>query len=131
MSHTMRSFVASLALLAAAACASAPKLEGGDGASAEQGALQPPERISGGPWPELRVPSPTAGRVVVARMDIQVMVDEKGDPDLSTFRAIGPGSELNQDALRSWISSSRFRPGRRNGQPVRALFRTVIEGRRR
>jgi hypothetical protein len=115
MSSIVRLCVASLVLLATVACASAPKGEGSDGASDEQGPLQSPEMISGGPRPELRTPPPTAGRIVVARMDIEVMVDVSGTPDMSTFKATGLGAELNQDALRTWIASSRFRPARRDG----------------
>jgi hypothetical protein len=130
MPSAVRSFAASLALLAAVACASTPKAVGDDNDPA-QGAVQPPVMITSGVRPELRVPPPTSGRIVVARMDIQVMVDATGIPDMSTFRATGPGSELNQDALRTWIAASSFRPARRDGLAVPGLFRTILEGRRR
>jgi hypothetical protein len=129
MSSAVRSLIVSLALLAAAACASAPK--GEDSQTSAGGTISPPQLISGGPRPELRVPPPLPGRSVVARLDIEVMVDAMGNPDIATFKVTGRGSELNQDALRTWIAAQRFRPARLDGQPVPGLFKMSMEARRR
>jgi hypothetical protein len=130
MSQVMRSIVASVLLLAVAACASAPKGDAGDG-NAEQGSVRPPQLIRTGPPPELRPPPQASVRTVIAHIDVEVMVDAMGNPDMATFKATGRGSELNQDTLRTWIGTQRFQPAQRNGQNVPGLFKMSYEARRR
>ena len=79
----------------------------------------------------LGISGPAGGRAAAPRIDLEVMIDEKGMPDMSTFRATGPGSETNQEALRTWIGSQRFQPARRDGLTVRAPFKMVLQGPRR
>ena len=130
MLRVMRSFSTSLVLLVAVACASAPKGESAD-ASAARGSLQSPQLIRSGPPPELRIPPQTSVRTVVMDVKVEVMVDTEGNPDMTTFRAIGRGAEVNQDTLRTWIAQQRFRPAERDGQRVPALFKISMQARRR
>ncbi|HET7187246.1 MAG TPA: hypothetical protein VFI52_03795 [Gemmatimonadaceae bacterium] len=86
---------------------------------------QPPELLRG-THPELRVPTSTSTRATV-RIELEVMVDESGRPDMRTFRAVGPGADINADALRTWIEGAGFRPARLDGRAVPGLFKMRLE----
>ena len=86
---------------------------------------QPPELLRGA-RPELRVPASTSTRATV-RIELEVMVDESGRPDMRTFKAVGLGADLNGDALRTWIEGASFRPARLDGRAVPGLFKMRLE----
>jgi hypothetical protein len=122
----IRSFIASAALLAVAACASAPKEQPSGEVSTR--AVEPPQMNRGSPMPEIRVPISTSGRATV-RVDIEVMVDAQGQPDMNTFKAVGVVD--NMDAIRRWIANSSFRPAQLDGRSVPGLFKMKLEARAR
>jgi hypothetical protein len=119
-----RPVVALVALLASFACASAPQ-DPAAAPVADAAAIDPPQ-ISRGNAPQLRIPASYSGRAPV-RVDIQVMVDAEGRPDMRTFKATGLGADINRDALYTWIESSSFRPARVDGRLVPGLFRMRLE----
>ena len=82
--------------------------------------------MRGGSPPALRVPTSVSSRATV-RVEVEVMVDETGRPDMNTFKATGLGADLNRDALRSWIEGSSFRPARLDGRSVPGLFKMRLE----
>lgn len=79
-----------------------------------------------GTAPQLRIPASTSSRPTV-RVQIEVMVDEMGRPDMKTFKATGPGADVNRDALRSWIEAASFRPARLAGRDVPGFFRMGLD----
>jgi hypothetical protein len=90
--------------------------------------VEPPQMNRGSPMPEIRVPISTSGRATV-RVDIEVMVDALGQPDMNTFKAAGVVD--NMDAIRRWIAGASFRPARLDGQAVPGLFKMKLEARAR
>jgi hypothetical protein len=90
--------------------------------------VDPPQMLSRGIPPQLRIPATTSGRSPV-RVTIEVMIDSTGLPEMSTFKASGFGAAENQDALRRWIQQLMFRPAHLGSQPVRGLYRTKLEAR--
>lgn len=113
--------VACLLLLASAACASAPSAGStADGATARASA---PKRRSTLAHPELTFPRGSTGEL---RVDIAVMVDPNGTPDMSTLKLTGNVLSDNREAVARWISQSTFDPAVANGVPVRAEYRTSI-----
>jgi hypothetical protein len=61
-------------------------------------------------------------KAVPLAVDIEVVIDSSGVPDMSTFKATGPAATENQFALSQWVKSSTFKPARRNGQPVSGVY---------
>jgi hypothetical protein len=61
------------------------------------------------------------------RVEIEVMVDAEGRPDMRTFKATGMGADLNHDALVTWIQNSSFRPARLDGRSIPGLFKMRLE----
>jgi hypothetical protein len=112
-----------LAVLGAAACAS-----GGGAAGPRAGAVQAPQMISTTRAPELRVPAGAPGQNPVD-VRIEVAVDVSGRADMSTLRVTGRGAAMNQTAIARWLEAARFEPARRDGQPVRGIFRTELAAR--
>lgn len=115
--------VALLPLSLLCACAGASKDP--TGAPAASTAVRPPELLRG-THPELRVPMSTSSRATV-RIELEVMVDANGSPDMRTFKAVGPGADINGDALRTWIEGASFRPARLGDHAVPGLFKTRLE----
>lgn len=62
-------------------------------------------------------------------MQIEVVVDSLGQPDLGTLRVSGNGSSEYRATVQRWIEASRFRPAQRDGRPVAGMFRTRMETR--
>lgn len=58
---------------------------------------------------------------------IVVDVDASGKADLTTLQLSGSAAELNGDAIRTWLRTTRFQPAKRNGVPFRARFRMTAE----
>jgi len=123
MTRSSKVLVALLPLSLVCACAGASKDPAG--APATTTTAQPPELLRGA-RPELRVPTSTSTRATV-RIELEVMVDESGRPDMRTFKAVGPGADLNGDALRTWIEGASFRPARLDGHAVPGLFKMRLE----
>jgi hypothetical protein len=113
-----------VALLLTTACASAGP-DPNDAASTSASRAQSPEIVRGAP-PQLRVPTSVSSRATV-RVDIEVMVDDMGRPDMTTFKATGLGADINADALRTWIEGASFRPARLDGRPIPGLFKTRLQ----
>ncbi len=61
------------------------------------------------------------------RIDLEVVIDSTGNPDMSTFKASGSAASENRDALYEWIRSSTYRPATRNGEPISAIYRTSLQ----
>lgn len=115
--------VLAVALLVTLACAGAAH-DPADAAAPAAPAVESPQ-IMRGTTPQLRVPTSTSSRPTV-RVQIEVMVDEMGRPDMKTFKATGPGADVNRDALRSWIEGASFLPARLDGRVVPGLFRMSL-----
>jgi hypothetical protein len=60
---------------------------------------------------------------------LEVLIDESGEPDMSTLRFVGNVSSNAGAALRSWIAASRFKPATQGGLPVPGLYKTEIRTR--
>jgi hypothetical protein len=58
-----------------------------------------------------------------------VMVDEQGHADMSTFHAVGSGASANDAAIRQWMSTAHFRPATEDGQPRRGKYGQTIMSR--
>ncbi|MFL5594472.1 MAG: hypothetical protein ACJ785_07665 [Gemmatimonadaceae bacterium] len=82
--------------------------------------------------PDLRLPANAStnasGRSPV-RVEIEVLVDDAGRPDMNTFKVTGFGAVENSDALRRWIEQAMFRPAHLGDQPVPGVFHTKLEAR--
>ena len=126
MHSTVRSFVSLVALVLMAACASAPRDQSSTDATPASRTVEPPQMNRGSPPPEIRVPTSTSNRATV-RVELEVMVDAMGRPDMTTFKATGQGADINRDALRRWMEAASFRPARLDGRPVPALFKTYFQ----
>ena len=96
---------------------------GGSGTHTERPAPATPPRMISNLRLDLELPpTRSASTGTVAQLDIRVMVDSTGHAIPSTLKVVGVGARENEDAIRRWLVSSRFEPGRRNGQPVAAEF---------
>ncbi len=87
--------------------------------------VHPPELVRG-TRPDLRIPASASSRATV-RIELEVMVDDAGRPDMRTFKATGLGADINYSALRAWIETSSFRPARLDGRPIAGLFKMRME----
>jgi hypothetical protein len=112
------------ALLATLSCAGTPK-DPAAAPAAGAAAIDPPQLNRGTP-PQLRIPPSYSGRAPV-RVEIEVMIDAGGRPDMRTFKATGLSADINRDALFTWIETSSFRPARLDGRSVPGLFKTRLE----
>jgi type IV pilus biogenesis protein CpaD/CtpE len=103
------------------------------GSSSNAGAppdrVDPPKMLSRVGPPDLKVPAIASGRPSV-RVTIEVLIDNTGKPDMTTFKVTGFGAAENHDSLARWIEASVFQPAHRDGEPVAALFTTKMEARR-
>ena len=86
--------------------------------------ISPPQILTRGPMAELQFP---AGASVPQSVDIDVVIDTRGVPVMSTFKAVGSAAAANQDVLYKYIQASTFRPGLENGQPVSAVYHTRMQ----
>ena len=110
-----------VAFLSTVACASA----GSSTKTSDR--IIPPKMVTRAAMPHLRLtPSLVAGSHTY-RVDIDVLIDSTGVPDMSTFRATGPVANENRDAFYEWIRASTFKPATRDGQPISAVLHTKIE----
>ena len=89
-----------------------------------------PGMISRNVPPQLVVPILASGRPSV-RLQIQVMIDAAGAPDMSTLKVTGFGAGENTQAIANWIQGSSFRAGRKAGVPVAALYTTTLSAQAR
>ena len=88
---------------------------------------EPPRMLQRGRPPELRIYSiPASGRAPI-RLQIEVLIDSYGQPDMRTLKLTGIGAAENRDAIERWIEQATFRPARRGGQPVPGTYRTGLE----
>jgi len=111
-------------LLCIAGCAGGTSSSAGS--APERG--DPPQMLSRGTPPELRVPNNSSGRSPV-RVTIEVLIDSTGRADMTTFKVTGFGASENKDALTRWIEQAIFRPAHLGNQPVPGLYRTRLEAR--
>jgi hypothetical protein len=115
------SIVAFAVVVTAAACASS------GGAKTSAAAVEAPRMVSRGSYPALRINGAMPSGRSPVRLTLEVEVDESGRPDMSTLKLTGKGAGENRQAIQQWIAESVFRPGTRNGVPVRALLRMQLE----
>jgi hypothetical protein len=85
--------------------------------------------VTRGDFPQIRIPGPTPSGRSPVRVSIEVDIDEYGRADLKTLKLRGWGAVENSDAIARWLTAAQFRPGTRNGTPVRAPFQMSIEAR--
>lgn len=71
--------------------------------------------------------SAAALRDAVMQVEIAVMVDADGRPDMSTLKLAGNATSNNRTAITEWIANSTYEPGRRDGVPVRSEFRSTLK----
>ncbi|MDB4885749.1 MAG: hypothetical protein JWN79_1187 [Gemmatimonadetes bacterium] len=109
-----------ITLLALAACASGAR--GG----AESTRITPPRILNTINRPELVAPSRGTGEF---RVDISVMVDPDGRPDMTSFKLTGNAMSENRNALTDWIARSVFDPAKADGVPVRSEYKTSLKAR--
>lgn len=106
------------ALMAAAGCAS-----GSGGASAKGSTrVQPPELLTR-TRPDLVPPRTTSasGRPTTV-VELSVLVNADGTPDMNTLKITGAGAADNRGAVTQWVQGLRFKPARRNGEAVAGTF---------
>lgn len=116
-------FLTALGLaLSVLACASS---SGGS----QRAEVTPPRMVTRADVPPLRISGPTPSGRSPLRVTIEVEVDEYGRADLKTLKLRGLGAAENAAAIERWLTDAQFRPGTRNGTPVRALFQMSIEAR--
>src|ERR671922_1557460 len=74
---------------------------------------EPPRMLQRGAPPELRVYNiPASGRAPI-RLQIEVLIDIRGQPDMKTLKVTGPGAAENRQAIERWIEQAMFRPAQR------------------
>jgi hypothetical protein len=88
---------------------------------------EPPRILQRGNPPELRVYNiPASGRPAL-RLQIAVMVDSLGRPDMTTLSVTGVGAPENRQAIENWLQQVIFRSARRGGKPVAGMYRTSFQ----
>lgn len=112
--HRLRHVALLTALVALAACASAPQSAG----TSSGGKVTPPQQLRAGPMPDVR-------EEIDAR--IEVMIDEQGQPDMTTLKVTGKGSGSSHAAIEDWVKASVFKPAMQDGHPVAAVFHTGLK----
>ncbi len=107
--HRLRHVTLLAALVSLAACASTAHTAGTSGSAK----ITPPQQLRAGPMPDVR-----------EEIDVryEVMIDERGLPDMTTLKVTGKGSGSSHAALEDWIKASAFRPAMQDGHPVAALY---------
>jgi hypothetical protein len=107
--------------LGSTACTRAPAPESAAAQPAERD--EPPRMVQRGAPPELRIYNiPASGRAPI-RLQIEVVVDSRGQPDMTTLKVTGMGAAENRAAIERWIEQAIFRPAQRGGQPVAGVYR--------
>jgi len=86
--------------------------------------VSPPQILTRGSMAELHLPTDNS---VPQSVDIDVLIDPRGVPVMSTFKVVGSAAAANQDVLYKYIEASTFRPGLQNGQPVSAVYHTRMQ----
>jgi hypothetical protein len=124
MKRLLEITVVGIALSFGVGCASAGSA-GSSGAAG--GRIAPPEMSSRAPMPELRFPRSAGAGTVSYRMEIDVVIDSTGVPDMSTFKTSGSAASENRQALYDWIQTSTFRPATQDGRPVSAIYHTRMQ----
>ena len=61
------------------------------------------------------------------KVTYEVMIDETGRPDMSTFKVFGLGSSENREGIYRWLEHASYKPGRRNRAPVTARLEGTLE----
>jgi hypothetical protein len=113
-----------LITLSSGACAGAKAPESAAAQPAER--EEPPRMLQRGAPPELRIYNiPASGRAPI-RVQIEVLIDSRGQPDMKTLKVTGVGAAENRDAIQRWIEQAIFRPAQRGGQPVAGIYRTGL-----
>ena len=114
-----------LLTLASVGCARANAPEPGAAQPAERD--EPPRMVQRGRPPDLRIYNlPASGRAPI-RLQIEVLIDSYGQPDMKTLKVTGMGAAENRAAIERWIEQAIFRPAHRGGQPVAGTYRTGLE----
>ena len=97
-----------LAFMLCAACASS-----GGGKTSPAHRIESPEMVSRDYY-DLTAASP--GRPPTEmKVSYEVMIDETGRPDMSTFKVTGIGSSENRDGIYRWLEHASYKPARDNG----------------
>jgi hypothetical protein len=99
------------------------------GSGTPHDSTRPPEMTSHIVAPELKVPVTQHGAPAPVRLDIEVLIQSDGRPDMSTLKLSGFGVVENEDAIRRWIEQSNFRPARRGDEPVAAIYKLKLAAR--
>ena len=114
--------VIAFVIVLGAACASS-----GAGTASTKHRIDPPEMITRDMY-DLMNASP--GRLPTEmKVSYEVMIDETGRPDMSTFKVTGIGSSENRDGIYHWLEHASYRPAREGGLPVAGLLRGRLESR--
>ena len=90
---------------------------------------EPPEMVSRGASPDLQIPTSAMAARTALEVNIEVLIDEHGSPDMSTFKVTGIGAEDNRDALAHWIEQASFRPARHGYDAVPGIYHTSLAAR--
>jgi len=110
------------ALMAAAACASST-----GGTSGNRAARVEPPVPLGRTFPELVAPRslrPSSSGRPTTIVELSVLVNADGTPDMSTLKIAGPGAAENRDGITRWVQGLRFKPAQQAGQPVPGTYKT-------
>jgi hypothetical protein len=96
-------------LVAALGCATAPP---------RSSYSEPPRMVSTSrPVLQTSMSRPRSGEI-----DIRVMIDATGKPDMRTLQVTGGLATENKDEIARWIETARFEPAKKAGQPVPGEF---------
>jgi len=60
-------------------------------------------------------------------VNVSVEVEANGKADLNTLELSGSAGDYNRKAISEWLKKTTFRPGKRNGVPIRSTFRMSAE----
>ena len=118
MIDTRPRLVACTILLALSACAS-----GGSG-KAQSARLTPPRILNSINRPEFVAPRGGTGEF---RLDISVMVEPDGRPDMASLKLTGNAMSENRSAMTEWIARTVFDPAKEDGVPVRGEYKTSMK----
>ena len=124
----MRSLCAAITAVALTFLGGCARTNAAEPASAAEPAdrVEPPRMVQRGEMPDLRIYNiPASGRAAL-RLQIEVLIDSRGQPDMKTLKITGPGSPENRMAIERWIAQAMFQPARRNGVPVSGIYRTSL-----